>query len=375
MSQKVPFVNYILQYHGLEKEIDGAVKDVLNRGDLILRKDVEDFENNLSSFLGVKYAVGVNSGTDALILSLRAAGIGPGDEVITVSHTFVASIASIIHVGAKPVLVEVGEDFNMDADKIEEAMTEKTRAILPVHLNGRICEMAKLMEIAQKHNLIVIEDVAQSLGAEFNGKKAGSFGLTGCFSFYPAKLLGSLGDGGAVSTNDAEVAEKIRLLRNHGQRKNSTTGKIEIICYGFTSRLHNLQAAILNVKFKHLPEWIKRRREIAEMYNNGLSEIPGIKTPPDADSDERYFDIYQNYVLKAQKRDELFNFLKEKGVETLIKDPIANHKQQGLGLSYFSLPYTEKLAGEVISLPMYPELTQEQIEYVINCVKEFYKII
>ncbi len=373
MTYKVPFVNYPLEYHKIEKEIDAAIKDVLNRGDLILRQDVEDFENNLSSFLGVKYAVGVNSGTDALVLSLRAAGIGIGDEVITVSHTFVASIASIVHIGAKPVLVEVREDFNMDVDKIEEAITEKTRAILPVHLNGRICEMAKIMEIAQKHNLIVIEDAAQSLGAEFNGKKAGSFGISGCFSFYPAKLLGSLGDGGAVVTNDAEVAEKIRLLRNHGQRKNSTTDKIEIICYGFTSRLHNLQAAILNVKFKHLPEWIKRRREIAEIYNKGLSNIAEVKLPPAPNSDERYFDVYQNYVLKAQKRDELFNFLKEKGVETLIKDPIANHHQPNLGLSHFQLPYTEQLAKEVISLPMYPELIQEQIEYVINSIREFYK--
>ncbi len=361
MDYKVPFVGYKLQYRNLKSEIDKTIQDVLSRGDLILRQDVEDFENNLSSFLGVKYAVGVNSGTDALIFALRAAGIGPGDEVITVSHTFVASIASIVHVGAKPVLVDAREDFNMDVDKIEEAITEKTRAILPVHLNGRICEMAKLMEIAQKHNLIVIEDAAQSLGAEFNGKKAGSFGISGCFSFYPAKLLGSLGDGGAVVTNNAESAEKIRLLRNHGQKKNSTTGKIEIICYGFTSRLHNLQAAILNVKFKHLPEWIKRRREIAEIYNNGLSEIPGIKTPPDVDSDERYFDVYQNYVLKAPKRDELFNFLKEKGVETLIKDPIANHHHPNLGLSHFQLPYTEQLAKEGISLPRYPELTEEQI--------------
>jgi dTDP-4-amino-4,6-dideoxygalactose transaminase len=301
---------------------------------------------------------------------LIASGIKPGDEVITVSHTFVASIASVVHVGAKPVLVDVREDFNMAVDKIEEAITEKTRAILPVHLNGRMCEMAKLMEIAQKHNLIVIEDAAQSLGAEFNGKKAGSFGLTGCFSFYPAKILGAYGDAGGVATDDEKIAEKVRLFRDHGQRT-----KTEIVCYGWTARLDNLQAAILNVKFRYLKDWIKKRREIAKTYNNGLTGISGIKLPFAPGSDERYFDVYQNYVLKAQKRDELFNFLKEKGVETLIKDPIANHHHLNLGLSHFQLSYTEQLAKEVISLPMYPELTQEQIEYVINCVKEFYKII
>lgn len=367
MNHKVPFVNYPLAYHHLEKEIDAAIKDVLNRGDLILRKDVEEFEKKLADFLGVKQAVGVNSGTDALIFALRAAGIGPGDEVITVSHTFVASIAAVIQVGAKPILVDIREDFNMDIDKIEDLITDKTKAILPVHLNGRACQMDVLMEIAQKNNLVVIEDAAQALGAKFGGKMVGSFGLAAGYSFYPAKLLGAFGDGGAVATNDEELAEKVRLYRNHGQKPP------QIVCYGETSRLHNIQAAILNVKFKYLPEWIKRKREIASIYNQGLSGIPEVKLPPSPNSDGRYFDIYQNYVIKAQKRDELFSFLKDKGVETLIKDPIAVHHHPNLRLSHFKLPYTEKLAKEVISLPIYPELTQEQIDYVINCVKEFYK--
>ena len=366
MKYKVPFVNYPLQYRNLEKEIDAAIKDVLNRGDLLLRSDVEEFEKNLASFVGVKYAIGVNSGTDALIFALRSTGIGPGDEVITVSHTFVASVASIVHLGAKPILVDVKEDFLIDVDEVEKVITPKTKAILPVHLNGRVCEMDKLMEIAKKHNLIVIEDAAQALGAKFDGKGAGSFGLAGTFSFYPAKILGAFGDAGAVATDDEKVAEKIRLLRNHGQKPP------EVVCYGFTSRLDNLQATILNVKFKYLPEWIKRRREIAKIYNEGLSEISQVKLPPAPDAEPRYFDVYQNYVLKAQKRDELFDFLKEKGVETLIKDPIAVHHQPNLGLSHFKLPYTEELAKEVISLPIYPELTQEQIDYVMNCVREFY---
>lgn len=367
MGYQVPFVNYSFQYQNLKKEIDKALEDVLLRGDLILRKDVAEFEKNLTSFLGVKYAVGVNSGTDALIFALKAAGIGPGDEVITVSHTFFASIESIHHCEAIPILIEVGEDFNMDIEKVEEVITPKTKAVMPVHLNGRVCNMEKLMEIAQKHNLLVVEDAAQALGAKFKGKMAGSFGIAGCFSFYPAKLLGALGDAGAVITNDEEVAEKIRLFRDHGQKTKS-----EITCYGWTSRLDNLQAAILNVKFKYLPEWIKRRREIATEYNEGLSGISEIKLPPSPNSDERHFDIYQNYVLKVQKRDELAAFLKEKGVETLIKDPIPVHCHPGLSLLHFHLPYTEQLAKEVISLPIYPELTEGQIKYVIDCVRNFY---
>lgn len=364
---RVPFVNYRLQYKNLEKEIDYTVKNVLSRGDLILRKDVEDFEKNLASFLGVKYAIGVNSCTDAMILSLKAAGIGTGDEVITVSHTFFATIEVIYHCGAKPILIDVREDFLMNAEKIESVITEKTKAILPVHLNGRVCEMDKIMTIAQKYNLTVIEDAAQALGAKFNNKMAGVFGLAGCFSFYPAKLLGAAGDAGAVVTDDENVAEKIKLFRNHGQKPP------EIVCYGETSRLDNLQAAILNVKFKYVSKWIDRRREIAKIYEKGLNNISEIKLPPTPDTDLKYFDIYQNYVIKAEERDVLLGFLKENGVETLIKDPIANHQHPKLGLSHFKLPLTEKLAKEVISLPMYPELTEEQIEYVIKCVRKFYK--
>jgi dTDP-4-amino-4,6-dideoxygalactose transaminase len=368
MKYKIPFVNYSLQYRNLKSEIDAAMQDVLQRGDLILREDVERFEKNLADFVGTKYAVGLNSCTDALFFSLKAAGIGKGDEVITVSHTFVASISVIVKVGAKPVLVDVGDDFLINVDEIEKVITEKTKAIIPVDLNGRVCNTEKIMEIAQKYNLVIIEDSAQALGAKFKEKKAGSWGLTGNFSFYPAKILGCFGDGGAVTTNDFEIVEKIRLFRDHCQKT-----KTEIICYGWNSRLDNLQAAVLNIKLKYLPKWIERRREIAKIYNNGLAGIQGIKLPPAPDSDESHFDVYQNYVLKVEKRDELFQFLKKEGVETLIKDPVPNHWQKGLNLDSFHLPKTERFAKEVVSLPMYPELTDEQVEYVINCVKEFYK--
>jgi dTDP-4-amino-4,6-dideoxygalactose transaminase len=364
---KVPFVNPAKQYQNLKEEISSVFDDVLSKGDLILREDVEKFERSIADFIGVRYAVSLNSGTDALFLALKAVGLGPGDEVITVSHTFVASIAVIANCGAKPVLVEVKSDFTMDVDKLEAAITEKTKAIIPVHLNGRVCEMDRLMKIAGRHNLIVIEDAAQALGAKYQNKMAGSFGLAGCFSLYPFKILGCFGDGGILTTNDGKIAEKIRLLRDHGQKT-----KTEIVCFGWNSRLDNVQAAFLNVKIKHLKEWIGRRREIAAIYNDGLKNTQGIELPPPPDSDEKNFDVYQNYVLKAGRRDELAAFLKEKGVETLIKDSIANHRQLGLGLSHFNLPYSEKLAREVISLPMYPELNQEQIEYVIESVKEFY---
>jgi dTDP-4-amino-4,6-dideoxygalactose transaminase len=367
MEWRVSFVNYKVQYKNLKKEIIKEIDRVLKRGDLILRKDVTEFEKNLASFLEVKEAVGVNSCTDAMILSLVAAGIKEGEEVITVSHTFFATIEVIHRCRAKPVLVDIGEDFLMDPEKIEAVITKKTKAIIPVHLNGRVCQMDRIMEIARKYNLMVIEDAAQSLGAKYKGKMAGSFGLTGCFSFYPAKILGALGDGGAVVTNNRKIAEKIRLLRNHGQKT-----KTKIVCYGFNSRLDNLQAAVLNLKFKYLKKWIKRRREIAKIYDQGLKEIPEVICPPAPDSDKIHFDVYQNYVIRAKKRDKLREFLTKKGVETLVKDPIPNHWQKGLGLEKFKLPNTEKFAKEIISLPMYPELENWQIEYVIDCIRKFY---
>jgi len=259
MAYKVPFVDYPLHYHRMEGEIDAAIKEVLSRGDLILREQLKRFEEDIADFIGTKYAVGVSSGTDALILSLRAAGIGPGDEVITVAHTFVATIAAIMHCGATPVLVDIGDGYNMNVDLLERAITPKTRAVIPVHLNGRMCDMNRVMEISKEHRLIVIEDAAQALGASVDGRRSGTSGLTGCFSFYPAKILGCAGDGGLVATNSDDMAAKIRLYRDHGT--NRATG--DILFYGFTNRLDNLQAAILNVKLKYLPQWIERRRELA----------------------------------------------------------------------------------------------------------------
>ncbi len=368
MTYKVPFVDFPAHYHNLESEIMTTVKDIFTNGDYILRDQLKQFERNVASFLGVDYAVGVNSGTDALFLSLLAVGIGRDDEVITVAHTFVATVAAIIHCGATPVLVDVGKDFNMDTEKLEAAITPRTKAIIPVHLNGRLCHMERLMNIARKHNLTVIEDAAQALGASFDCRKAGAFGHTGCFSFYPAKILGSTGDGGMVVTNDSEIAGKIRLLRDHGQQR--TTG--DILFFGFNSRLDNLQAAILDVKLKYLPRWIERRRELANLYYGGLSELPSLKLPPPPDTTGRYFDVYTNYVLRARDRDRLVKHLRECGIEVLISWPKPMHHHKALGLGHFRLPETENISNEVISLPLNTEISNEQAEFVIASIRSFY---
>jgi len=369
MVYKVPFVNYPEHYRRMWNEVTGAISEALSKGDLLLRGQLKQFENDIASFIGVKYAVGLNSGTDAMFLSLKAAGIGLGDEVITVAHTFVATISAIVYCGAKPILVDVGEDMNMDLEQVEQKICPKTKAILPVDLNGRLCNMGKLMKMADEHNLRIIEDAAQALGASFNGKKAGSFGLAGCFSLYPAKILGAAGDGGFATTNDEEMNEKIRLLRDHGQDRK--TGKI--LFYGFNSRLDNIQAAILNVKLKYLPRWIERRREIAKSYHEGLSDLDEVKLPPPPTTTGPYYDVYQNYVIRVKDRDELVKFLEKNGVETMVSWRIPNHLQPSLNLKHFSLPNTEKLSCEVLSLPTYPELTDEQVHYVIDVIHDFYE--
>ena len=366
---KVPFVNYPEHYRRIWKEVMNAITEALSKGDLILRDQLGQFEENIASFVGVTYAVGVNSGTDALLLSLKAAEVGPGDEVITVAHTFVATVSVIVQCGAKPILVDVGDDMNMDIEQVAKAITPKTKVIVPVYLNGRMCDMRRLMAIANEHDLLIIEDAAQALGATFDGKGAGFFGLTGCFSFYPAKMLGAAGDGGIAVTNDEEIAEKIRLLRDHGYQR--STG--DILYYGYNSRLDNLQAAILDVKLNHFPEWIERRRELASLYHQGLSDLQELKLPPSPQSDDRFFDVYQNYVIRAKERDKLVAHLEESGIEILVSWSKPMHHHEALSLNHFHLPKTEQISNEVLSLPMYPELSDEQVEYVIESIHNFYE--
>lgn len=360
-----PFVDAKEHYRRLKSEIDGAIIGCLENGDLIHRKQLFDFEKNLAAYVGTKFAVGVNSGYHALHFSLLAAGVGPGDEVITVAHTFAASISAIVHCGAKPVLVDVKDDFNMDVAQAERAIGPKTRAIMPVHLNGRLCDMDAVMALAKKHKLHVVEDACQALGATFNGKRAGSFG-SGCFSFYPFKALGGFGDGGALTTNDPEVARIATLLRYNGEDRE--TG--EFYYHGYTALLDNVQAAVLDVKLRHFPSWVEHRRGIAELYRKGLSGVAGVRLPHF--EGRAYQDSYQNYVIRAVDRDLLRAHLTSRGVETLVSWPKPVWEHKALGLGHPDLPATVKLCREVISLPMSAETTAEQVQITVNAVREFY---
>ena len=360
----VKFVDWPAHYSKYKDEVDKAIQDCLERGDLIQREDHDEFEEKFAKYIGRRYCRAVNSGTDAIYLSLWAAGIEPGDEVITVSHTFIATIAAIAQIGAIPVLIDVGEDYLMDTKKIEGALSNRTKVIIPVHYNGRMCDMDKITQIAKENNLIIIEDACQALGVtrpSYN-KKAGSYGLTGCFSFYPSKVLPAAGDAGAIVTDDEDMAEKIHLLRDHGRKT-----KTETVNLGINSRLDNIQAAILNVKLKYLEEFRSRKKEIALRYNKELKDIPQITLVGDS--------AYENYVIRAVKRDELYKHLKSFGVETQIHEPIPNHKivEVAKKCRFMYLPMTERLANEVISLPLNPELENSQVDYVIKQIKYFYQ--
>jgi dTDP-4-amino-4,6-dideoxygalactose transaminase len=363
---RVPFIDPREHYRRLKTEIDFAITDTLSKGDLVLRQQLRDFEQHLADFVGVKYAVGVNSCYHALHFSLLAAGVGPGDEVITVGHTFVATVSAIVHTGAKPVLVDVREDYNLDPGKFEGAITSKTKAVIPVHLNGRVCEMDRIAAIADSRGIAIIEDAAQALGATFKGKRAGSFGLSGCFSFYPFKSLGGLGDGGAVTTNDPKVARFATLVRFNGEDRQ--TG--EFHHHGYTALLDNVQAAVLDVKLRYLPKWIEHRREIARLYREGLSGIKDLRLPH-FPGDE-YFDSYQNYVIRTEQRDSLRLYLKEQGVETLVHwaKPMWEHKD--LTLENPRLLETESICKEVISLPMSAETTPQHVEITVSCIRDFF---
>jgi dTDP-4-amino-4,6-dideoxygalactose transaminase len=362
----VPFIDPREHYHRIKSEIDFAITDTLAKGDLVLRQQLRDFEKNLADFVGVKYAVGVNSCYHALHFSLLAAGAGPGDEVITVGHTFVATVSAIVHTGAKPVLVDVRDDYNMAPHKFEAAVTPNTKAVIPVHLNGRVCDMDGIMAVAKKYGIAVVEDAAQALGATFRGKRAGSFGLAGCFSFYPFKSLGGLGDGGAVTTDDPEVARFATLVRFNGEDRQ--TGEFHY--HGYTALLDNIQAAVLDVKLRHLPSWIEHRRKIANLYRKGLEAIEGLRLPHFWS--DQHFDSYQNYVIRTKHRDELRQYLRDQGVETLVHwaKPMWEHKD--LALENPGLPETENICREVISLPMSAETTPEHVEITVGCIRDFF---
>ncbi|MAZ77841.1 MAG: cell wall biogenesis protein [Legionellaceae bacterium] len=367
--RQVPFFNYKVFAEQYEQAILDITKDILHRGAFIMQSDMCEFEKQIASYIGVKHAISVANCTDGLVLALKAVGIGPSDEVIVPSHTFVATAASVKLVGAEPMLVDCGRDHMIDPDAIEAAITEKTAAIMPVQLNGRTCEMDKILDIAKKHGLKIVEDAAQALGSQFNGKFAGTFGDAAAFSFYPAKILGCLGDGGIVVTNDDEVARQVFMLRDHGRDEDG-----EIKVWSGNSRLDNLQAAILNHIFKDYDKIIARRREIAGLYQEKLKDLKQLLLPPSPEDGGAHFDVYQNYEIEAEERDELQVYLREKGVGTLVQwNGKAVHQHSHLKLKHSSLPYTEEMTKKYIMLPMNMTETNEDVEYVCQCIHEFYE--
>jgi len=366
---EVPYVDLPRQFRAMEKELTDAFRKVMASGAFILRDDVKIFEERIAEHLKAEFVIGVNSGTDALSLSAMAIGLQKGDEVITVAHTFVATIASIVHAGAEPVLVDIGDDFNIDVDLIEGTITDKTKAIMPVHINGRACQMDRIIEIADKYNLLVIEDAAQALSAEFMGKKTGTFGVLGCFSLHPMKILGGAGDGGFVVTQNSDIYETLAYLRNHGQRN-----KEDLVGYGFNSRLDNLQAALLNVKIKYLPQWVERRRYIASRYNDELAKYEDKLLLPPAPTSDRYarYDVYSSYVIRTKEQQNLFNHLRQNGVECFAHLSHPLNQMDSLDLRKFDLPNTQRIAKEVLSLPVNEQMSDDQVEYVINSIGKFF---
>ncbi len=362
----VPMVDLKIQYAAIREEVAGAVQGVIESAHFILGPQGKALEEAIAAYLGVKYAVAVASGTDALHLALLAAGIKRDDEVITTPFTFIATAEAASYLGAKPVFVDIDPStFNIDISKIEAAITKKTRAIIPVHLYGAPVEMDGLMKLAKKHGLKVIEDCAQSFGAEYRGKKTGAFGDLGCFSFFPSKNLGGYGDGGMVITDDAKLAEHMLSLRNHGSRIRYYHDEI-----GYNSRLDEIQAAILNIKFKHIDEYNAKRRKNAFLYNTILAG-PGIQTPSEQDNTKH---VFHQYTIRVKDRDAVKQKLDAGNVtSSMIYYPVPLHLQaayKNLGMKPGSLPKTELAAQEVLSLPMYPELTEEQIRLIADAVKK-----
>lgn len=364
----IPLVDLRAQYRDIKPEIDEAVLRVVENTSFILGDEVRAFEEAFADYCQARFAVGVASGTAALHLVLRAYGIGPGDEVITSPFTFIATAEAISQAGARPVFVDIdATTYNIDPTRIEPAITPRTKAIMPVHLYGQPADMDPVMEIARRHGLRVIEDAAQAHGAEYREQRAGSIGDAGCFSFYPSKNLGAYGDAGMVVTNDPELAERVRLLRNHGRQE-----KYIHLMEGYGERLDALQAAILAVKLKHLEAWIERRRAHARVYDQLLAEV-GIVIPQVLDAVRH---VYHLYVIRIVERERVRVALKERGIATGVHYPLPLHLQPAyahLGYHRGDFPVAERAAQEVLSLPMYPELTPNHQEYVAQSMACFYR--
>jgi dTDP-4-amino-4,6-dideoxygalactose transaminase len=361
----IHMVDVVGQYQKIKREINEAALRVIESGQYILGKEVTEFENEISNYLGVKYAIGCASGTDALMVAMMALNIGSGDEVITTPFTFVATTETIVLLGARPVYVDIDpKTFNLDPSKVEAVITKKTKAIIPVHLYGQSVDMDPLLEIANKHEIPIVEDMCQAIGADYKGKKVGGLGVLGCISFFPSKNLGALGDAGMIVTNDAMLAEKLRMIVVHGSR---VRYKHEIL--GVNSRLDALQAAMLRVKLRYLDEWINARRMAAAMYNR-LFEHSSVEIPYEASYGKH---VFHQYTVRLKKRDEVASYLGGKKIPHAIYYPIPLHLQEAystIGELNGKFPVTEQAANEVLSLPMHTELDEEQQKYIVESVLE-----
>lgn len=361
---KVPYVDLGAQHRGIKDRILSRIGELLDSGQFILGDPVQRFEEKVAEYCEVKHAIGVANGTDSLVLALKAFGVGAGDEVITPSHSFLASTSAIVLAGATPRFADIGHDMNIDPATIEPLINTNTKAIIVVHLTGRPADMDATMAIAEKHDLKVIEDAAQAIGATYKGKKVGGIGHVGCFSLHPLKNLAAAGDGGLITTNNDELADYLRKARNHGlvDRDNSEFWSVN-------SRLDAIQAAILEIKLEHLEAWNTRRREIAAKYNEAFKDPIAV---PEWNTD--LSPVFHAYVIQTDRRDELMEHLKIQGVDSKIHYPLGAHQQRaakGLRLSANGLPVTEATVQRILSLPVYPELSDEQVGHVINSVQQF----
>ncbi len=363
---QVPFFPYSDLYLEDEKAYKDIFDDVSSRGAFILQKELEDFEKKLCEYTGSNYALGMGNATDALEIGLIAGGLQKDSEVIISSHTMIATASAIVVAGGKPVPIDCGSDHMIDVEKIESAITDKTSAIIPTQLNGRVCDMDAIFSIANEYDLQIYEDSAQALGAKYKDKTAGTFGIAGCISFYPAKTMGCFGDGGALIIQDKEVYKKAKLIRDHGRNEEN-----KIVMWGRNSRLDNIQAAIMLHKMEKYDKWISRRREIASMYNDSLSAISNLLLPPRPSENPNY-DIFQNYEIKAENRDELKTFLSDNGIGSLQQwSGVAIHQCRELGFNQ-DLSVTDNIFSKILMIPMNHLLTNDQVEYVIRTIKRFY---
>ncbi|NKE72546.1 DegT/DnrJ/EryC1/StrS family aminotransferase [Candidatus Manganitrophus noduliformans] len=362
---RVPLLDLVAQYHTIRPDIQKAVQEVFESQQFILGPSVTKLEEEIAAHCQVRHAIGVASGSDALLLALMALGVGPGDEVITSPYTFFATAGSIARLQAKPVFVDIDpKTYNIDPSLIEGKITPRTKAIIPVHLYGQCAEMDPILEIAERRHIPIVEDAAQSIGATYKGRQAGSMGAFGCLSFFPSKNLGGAGDGGMILTQDGHFAEKIKILRVHGSQP-----KYYHQVIGCNSRLDSLQAVVLSVKLRHLEGWSQKRRENAEFYNKHLGSLDKVVVPHVESHNKS---IYNQYVIRVSQRDQLLNYLKEKGIGTEIYYPVPLHLQacfKYLGHSEGDFPESERAARETIALPIYPELTMDQKIYVVDQIK------